>query len=149
MAKVKTNKHGILVIDFRYHCIRRVLSTGLKDTKANRQSVNLKAKAMEYDMKQGRLNIKKYFPQYVDENDEREKTLAEFFEYYTKEKDVRPSTWTAINYAWNNFINPRFGHYKLTEINKHDILVFRKWLMRRSPSMLFLLLGNFYNNGDL
>jgi len=142
MSKVKVNKHGILVIDFRYHCIRRVLSTGLKDTKANRQLVNLKAKAMEYDAKLNRLNIKKYFPQFVDE-ETKEQTLADFYKFYLDEKDVRPATWTSINYAWS-FIEPHFGNFNINDIGKHEILMFRKGLKKTlSATTVNTIIGRF------
>jgi integrase len=124
MAEIRTNQYNVLLIDFRYKNKRHVLSTGLKDTKPNHRLVSLKCKAVEYDIKLDKLDISRYFPQYKKESSNGN-TLAEFFEYYKKEKSIRASSFSNLLWAWNEYINPYFGHYKLPDIVKHEILVFR------------------------
>jgi len=124
MAEIRTNKYNVLLIDFRYKNKRHVLSTGLKDTKPNYRLVSLKCKAIEYDIKLDKLDISRYFPQFKKESSNGE-TLAEYFEYYIQEKSIRQSSMQSLNWAWRDYINPHFGHYKLNDITKHEVLVFR------------------------
>lgn len=128
MAKMRIRK-GIIYVDFRYQCKRYVLSTGLPDTKQNKQTVNLKLKAIEYDISINKLNLARYgFKD--DKKEKREFTLSEYFnERYVKEKNIRQGTWEILNWTWNTHIFPRFGHYKLSEISSHEILVFRNYLL--------------------
>jgi integrase len=130
MAAIRTNQHGTLSIGFRYRGVRHFLSTGLPDTKPNRQKVRLKAKAIEYDISLGRLDVHKYFPQIIAEGSADE-TLSDFFTFYVKEKTIRPSSWRSLNWAWDGYISPYFGAYKLKDISKHEVLVFRNFLLEK------------------
>jgi integrase len=127
MAAIR-ERNGILYIDFRHQCRRHVLSTGLRDTKPNRQLVNLKCKAVEYDIKLNKLDIKKYFPQFIEKESAGIITLADFFEYYKKELSIRPSSWKNLLWAWDYYINPYLGNHKLADIDRHECLVFRNFV---------------------
>ena len=124
MAQIRV-KNEILYIDFRYKFKRHVLSTKLKNTKANIQLAKLKIKAIEYDIKLNRLDIKKYFPQFIDIESSDKQILSEFFQYYLKEKTLRETSMRSLMWAWDKYINPYFGNYRLNDITRHEVLVFR------------------------
>ncbi len=130
MAAIRINRRGYLEIDFRYQGKRHVLSTGHKDTKPNRHLVGLKAKAIEYGIKSGNLDVAMYFPQFKKEASVGN-TLAEFFEFYMEEKSVKVVTMRTYKWSWNNYIGPHFGQWPLNNITKHEVLVFRNMIMDR------------------
>jgi hypothetical protein len=103
MATIK-ERSNILHIDFRWRCKRHFLSTGLKDTKPNRQLINLKLKAIQYDIKLNKLDIVKYFPRFVNPDSDKIATLSEFFEYYMKEKSIRASSLAQLMWAWDKYL---------------------------------------------
>ncbi len=63
MAAIRINPNEYLGIDFRYKNRRHVFSTGLTDTTPNRRKALNNAKAIEYSIKNGTLELDKYFPQ--------------------------------------------------------------------------------------
>lgn len=128
MAKIRVNDFNVLHIDFRYKNKRYRMSSGLKDTKPNRRLVNLKVKAIEYDISLNKLDIQRYFPQYVKSESEDITTLSDYFEYYKKELSIRPSSWHNLLWAWEYYINPYLGSYKLVDITRHECLVFRNFV---------------------
>lgn len=128
---IKANSCGYLCIDFRYRGKRKRLSTGLKDTQPNRRLVALKAKAIEHDIKVNRkLDIHKYFPKVRDKREAAgNQTLAQFFEFYVAEKTIRQTSMANMMSCWENHIEPYFGNFPLVNITKHEVLVFRNWLL--------------------
>lgn len=141
MAAIRANRHGVLSIGFRYRGKRYFLSTGLADTKPNRVQAQRKAKAIEYDISLNRLDVSKYFPHIrIKGNDGN--TLADFFEYYVKEKTIRDSSWQNLYWAWDRYIKPYFGGFKLPDIDKHEVMVFRNSLIEKklAPSSINLLM---------
>ena len=104
----------------------------------------MKAKAIEHDIKvNGKLDVHKYFPKVRAEHSGDEQTLSEFFEFYTQEKTIRPSSWENLMMAWNRHIKPFFGEHLLKNISKHDVLVFRNYLLtekKLAPSTVNLMM---------
>lgn len=129
MAAIRTNRFGILCIDFRYRNRRYVLSTEIKDTKPNRVIVSRKAKAIEYDISLNMLDICKYFPHYKSDKSVTGDTVTDFFDHYIKEKTLKPSSWRNLHWIWRDHISPYFGHLILNDITRHDVLVFKNALI--------------------
>lgn len=131
MAAIRVGRFGHLYIDFWYRGKRKRLSTGLKDTLINRRKVALKAKAIEHDIKISRkLDIHKYFPKVMDQREATgRQTLAQFFEFYVAEKTIRQTSMASLMSCWERHIEPYFGQWPLVEITKHEVLVFRNWLL--------------------
>jgi integrase len=125
MAEIRVNQYGVLLVDFRYQNKRHVLSTGLKNSKQNYRLVSLKRQAIEYDIKINNLDIGRYFPQFKIAETRSIPTLADYFEYYKKEKSIRDGSLSNLNWAWEDYIKPHFGQWKLSDIVRHEILVFR------------------------
>jgi hypothetical protein len=54
--------------------------------------------------------------------------FSEWWESWLGEKSLRPTTERNWKSVYRVHIGPHFGHYRLSEINEHEILVFRKML---------------------
>ena len=141
MASIIVNRHGIMAIDFWYQCKRHRYSTDLPDTKPNRLKATRIKQAIEYDISNNKLDIARYF-QNIKADGSKADTLSDFFDYYIKEKSIRPSSWKNLHSIWERHLKPYFGHWHLQDINRHEILVFRNTLIGRelAPSTINLIM---------
>jgi integrase len=142
MAAIRTNRHGVICIGFRYRGQRYFLSTGLSDTKQNRINATRKAKAVEYGISINSLDLSRYFPNSALKGIAAISTLSDFFPYYKAEKTIRESSWRSLNWAWDKYIEPHFGSLNLSAIDKHEVMVFRNQLIEkgRAPGTINLIM---------
>jgi len=146
MAVRKRGKY--LYIDFYCYLpdgrkIRCVESTGLKDTPKNRKIVEMKNKAIEYELKHGHFDYLHFFP-----NGPKAKyfrslkgdiTFDEAWNRWLETKSIRKTTMRGWGSAYEKHIFTHFGHLYLKEIDEDQIRVFRRILEEQknlSPSYI-------------
>ena len=137
MASIRINRHGHLGIDFRYHGKRQFLSLGLTDTKPNRRLASLKKSAIEHDISLNNLNPAKYFPQAIPES-KTTITLEKYFDHFSAELDMRQGSWDSVLAIWKQHISPAFSTHRVSDIDRHEILVFRKALIDKGLSNAYV-----------
>jgi integrase len=132
--------NSILFIDFYCYLpdgrkVRWRESSGLRDSKKNRNVLESKDKAIGYELKHGRFDYLHFFP-----NGSRARyfrgsscdiLLSEWWEQWLSEKSLRQNTERGYASAYRIHIGPFFGHCQLSYITEHHLLVFRKTLEER------------------
>jgi integrase len=107
-------------------------STGLRDNKKNRKIVESKDKAIKYELKHGKFNYLHFFPNGSKARYFKKQAsdilFSEWWDKWISEKSLRYNTAKGWNSSYKVHIGPHFGHYDLSEIDEHKILVFRKAL---------------------
>jgi integrase len=130
-------RNNTLFIDFYCYLpdgrkIRCRESTGLIDNKKNRKIIQAKDKAISYELKHGNFDYLHFFP-----NGSKAKyfkkaltpyTLSEWWDKWLSEKSLRINTERGYDSTYRVHLGPAFGYYQLTDINEHELLVFRKTL---------------------
>ena len=137
-------RHGVLVVDFRYHNIRCREKTNLTDTPANRKTLAKIIEKMEAEITLGIFDYGAYFPKsdkieqmkQLDDRVEacisRKPTFKDFAETWFGEKQVewQPAYQKKIQIILDNYLIPFFGHKTLPSIKKSDLLDFRTSLAK-------------------
>ena len=136
---VRVNQHGRLTIDFRFQgpnneWIRARESTGLEDTRKNRRIAKAKDRAIQYELKHGKFDYLHFFP-----NGAKAKlfkkpdvpTLDEWWDIWIGEKTLRWNTQKGWNSSYRVHIEPHFGYTPIDSITDHQILIFRKRLLKK------------------
>ncbi len=130
-------RDGVLYHDFRCYTpdggrIRCKESTGLIDNKKNRKIVEAKQKAIEYELKYGKFDYLYFFPHGAKaklfEKPKDETLFVDWWDTWIAEKTMRPNTAKRWNSAFRVHIEPYFKHHALSDIDEHEVLVFRKHL---------------------
>ena len=110
-------------------------ATGLTDNKKNREIARSKDKAIKYHLKNGSFDYLKFFPHGSKAKCFRGPTedmaFSKWWEEWLNEKSIRPNTVRNWNSAYRVHIGPHFGHYNLSQITEHEILVFRRSLLSK------------------
>ena len=130
----------IIYIDF--YCflpdgrkVRCVESTGLSDTQRNMKVAEDKNKAIQYELKHGHFDYLHFFPRGSKANFFRrpvkDMVFSAWWDQWISEKSLRLNTEKGLNSAYEKYIGPYFGHYPISRISEHDLLVFRKLLQER------------------
>jgi len=125
----------IIYIDFYCYLpdgskVRCVESTALKDTERNRKIAESKDKAILYELKHGQFNYLHFFPD--GSKSKYFKTpvvdilFSDWWEEWISEKSLKPNTAKSWNSSYRCHIGPYFGHYPISQITEHELLVFRK-----------------------
>jgi integrase len=131
------SKRGYLYLEFQCFApdgskLRCREATRLKDNKKNRKIVNDKNKAIRYALKIGRFDYLRFFPTgakaHLFKNSAKDILFKDWWELWLSEKTLRYNTQTGWDATYRNHIGPHFGHMMLSQINEHEILVFRKVL---------------------
>lgn len=137
-------RHGVLIVDFRYMGIRCREKTNLKDTPANRKTLAKVMEKMEAEITLGIFDYKAYFPK-SDKAEEmaklsdrvevctsRKPTFAQFTQTWYDEKKIewRPSYQEKIKIVIDNYLVPYFGTKAIHAIKKSDLLDFRSSLAK-------------------
>jgi integrase len=127
----------ILYIDFYCYLpdgrkVRCVETTGLIDNQKNRKIAESKNKAIQYELKYGRFDYFHFFPygskaKYF-ENATIDPLFSEWWDDWLAEKSIRTNTAKGWNSSYRTHIGPYFGHYRLSQISEHEVLIFRKHL---------------------
>lgn len=137
-------RHGVLVVDFRYHNIRCREKTNLTDTPANRKTLAKIIEKMEAEITLGIFDYGAYFPKsdkieqmkQLDDRVEacisRKPTFKDFAKTWFGEKQVewQPAYQKKIQIILDNYLIPFFGHKTLPSIKKSDLLDFRTSLAK-------------------
>ncbi|EFK11223.1 site-specific recombinase, phage integrase family [delta proteobacterium NaphS2] len=136
---VKVNQHGRLTIDFRFlgpnnESIRARESTGLKDTEKNRGIAKAKDRAIQYGLKHGKFDYLHFFPNGAKAKLFKRTEMPAFSDWWDEwieEKSLRWNTEKGWNSSFKVHIEPYFGHLPIDRITDHEILIFRKRLLRK------------------
>ena len=137
-------RHGVLVVDFRYHNIRCREKTNLTDTPANRKTLAKIIEKMEAEITLGIFDYGAYFPKsdkiekmkQLDDRVEacvsRKPTFKDFAKTWFGEKQVewQPAYQQKIQIILDNYLIPFFGQKTLPNIKKSDLLDFRSSLAK-------------------
>ena len=132
------SRNNILYIEFTSYTpdnrrMRCRETTHLKDNKRNRSICNDKFKAIQYELAHGKFDYLRFFPNgakaHLFGNKKSSTTLKDFWDVWISEKTVRAGTMRNYIAAYTQSIGPHFGHYLLTDIDEHEVLVFRKMLI--------------------
>ena len=137
-------RHGVLVVDFRYHNIRCREKTNLTDTPANRKTLAKIIEKMEAEITLGIFDYGAYFPKsdkiekmkQLDDRVEacvsRKPTFKDFAKTWFGEKQVewQPAYQQKIQIILDNYLIPFFGQKTLPSIKKSDLLDFRSSLAK-------------------
>ncbi|HCN15766.1 MAG TPA: site-specific integrase [Moraxellaceae bacterium] len=137
-------RHGVLVVDFRYHNIRCREKTNLTDTPANRKTLAKIIEKMEAEITLGIFDYGAYFPKsdkiekmkQLDDRVEacvsRKPTFKDFTKTWFGEKQVewQPAYQQKIQIILDNYLIPFFGQKTLPNIKKSDLLDFRSSLAK-------------------
>ena len=137
-------RHGLLVVDFRYHNIRCREKTNLTDTPANRKTLTKIIEKMEAEITLGIFDYGAYFPKsdkiekmkQLDDRVEacvsRKPTFKDFAKTWFGEKQVewQPAYQQKIQIILDNYLIPFFGQKTLPNIKKSDLLDFRSSLAK-------------------
>ncbi|WP_026340884.1 Arm DNA-binding domain-containing protein [Thioalkalivibrio sp. AKL10] len=154
MASVNC-KNGKLYVDFRWQGRRRREYTALKDTGSNRKRLDKVAKSIERDIKAGRFDYAKYFPEspapqgwpqtsatgperFVSARASSVETppLKRFYLQWSEEMAPmwRQTYRESIETAFETHVFPFFGEKKrVGDIRKEDVHTFRAHLAKGSP----------------
>jgi len=108
-------------------------ATGLPATKRNEEITRAKDRAITYELKHGRFSYLHFFPHGSKARIFRAQsgsgiTLAEWWDAWLAEKSLRRTTERGWNSAWRKHIGPALGHLNLSEIDAHQVLMFRRGL---------------------
>ena len=154
MASVNC-KNGKLYVDFRWQGRRRREYTALKDTDSNRKRLDKVAKSIERDIKAGRFDYAKYFPEssapqgrpqtsatgperFVSARTSSVETPS-LKRFYLQWSEEMAPTWRqtyreSIETAFETHVFPFFGEEKrVGDIRKEDVHTFRAHLAKGSP----------------
>ena len=137
-------RHGVLVVDFRYHNIRCREKTNLTDTPANRKTLAKIIEKMEAEITLGIFDYGAYFPKsdkiekmkQLDDRVEacvsRKPIFKDFSKTWFEEKQVewQPAYQQKIQIILDNYLIPFFGQKTLPNIKKSDLLDFRSSLAK-------------------
>ena len=137
-------RHGVLIVDFRYHNIRCREKTNLTDTPANRKTLAKIIEKMEAEITLGIFDYGAYFPKsdkiekmkQLDDRVEacvsRKPTFKDFAKTWFGEKQVewQPAYQQKIQIILDNYLIPFFGQKTLPSIKKSDLLDFRSSLAK-------------------
>jgi len=137
MAVRKRGKR--LVIDFRCYLpdgrkVRCVESEGL-NTDKNRKRVKSKWKAVQYHLQENTFNYLSFFPHgskakhFIKPRSTM--LFSEWFETWLSESSIRRSTESNYRSQYNKHFKTHFGYRYISDIEKHDIMVFRKVLEQK------------------
>jgi len=92
-CKVKVNQHGFLAFHLFWNRTRSWEGTGLRDTPENREFVKAQAVIMSREIKKGKFDYLKWFPEgnkahlfRVEEPTVERKTIREYFEEWMRDK---------------------------------------------------------------
>lgn len=128
-------RNNILFLDFYCYLpdgrkTRCRESTGLSNTKKNCKIVESKDKAIRYELKHGKFNYLHFFPHGSKAHYFRQPSsdilFSDWWDQWLSEKSLRYNTSASWNSSYRCHIGPHFGHLKLSDIDEHEILVFRK-----------------------
>ncbi len=136
---VRTNRHGRLIIDFSFvgpkgETIRCRESTGLKDNRKNRKIAKAKDKAIQYELKLGKFDYLHFFPNGAKAKLFKKPAvpiLNDWWDIWIGEKTLRWNTEKGWNSSYRVHIQPHFGYTPIDSITDHQILIFRKRLLRK------------------
>ena len=137
-------RHGVLIVDFRYHNIRCREKTNLTDTPANRKKLEKIIEKMEAEITLGIFDYGAYFPKsdkieqmkQLDDRVEtcvsRKPTFGQFSQTWFDEKQVewRPSYQQKMRIMLDNYLLAYFKTKPLHTIRKSDLLDFRSSLAK-------------------
>ena len=143
MASIRA-RHGVLVVDFRYHNIRCREKTNLTDTPANRKALAKIVEKMEAEITLGIFDYAAYFPksdkiEQMKQLDDRVETcvsrkpmFGQFSQTWFDEKQVewRPSYQQKMRIMLDNYLLAYFKTKPLHTIRKSDLLDFRSSLAK-------------------
>ena len=143
MASIRA-RHGVLIVDFRYHNIRCREKTNLTDTPANRKKLEKIIEKMEAEITLGIFDYGAYFPKsdkieqmkQLDDRVEtcvsRKPTFGQFSQTWFDEKQVewRPSYQQKMRIMLDNYLLAYFKTKPLHTIRKSDLLDFRSSLAK-------------------
>ena len=142
-------ENGKLFLDFYCYTpdgrkIRCREWTGLKDIVKNRKILQAKDMAIRYELRHGSFDYLHFFPNgsrarfFRSSSMENDLIFADWWDTWISEKSLRPNTSKGWNSVYRIHLGPAFGHYRLSEITDHEILVYRKLLVDRglSPSSI-------------
>lgn len=130
------NRGKRLVIDFRCYLpdgrrVRCVESEGL-DTEKNRKRAKSKWKAVEYHLRENTFEYLSFFPHGSKARHfKKQKStilFSEWYETWLSEISLRRSTESNYRSQYNKHFKAHFGNRYISDIEKHDIMVFRKVL---------------------
>jgi len=124
-----------LVLDFRFYLsdgrrVRCVEYEG-EDTVKNRKRVESKWKALQYALNHGTFNYLEFFPHgskakhFKDGSDI---LFSDWWEQWLSALSIRQSTQYNYKKQYEIHFSKHFGHRPISDIKRHDILVFRKIL---------------------
>ncbi|MBW1825104.1 MAG: DUF3596 domain-containing protein [Deltaproteobacteria bacterium] len=137
MAVRIEKKTNILFIDFYCYTpdgrkTRCRESTGFKDNEKNRKIPQDKNKAIQYELKHGKFDYLHFFPHgskaHLFKPLSSDMQFSEWWDKWISEKSLRYNTAKGWTSSFKTHIGPHFGHYFLSQIVEHEILVFRKML---------------------
>ena len=137
-------RHGVLIVDFRYHNIRCREKTNLTDTPANRKTLEKIIEKMEAEITLGIFDYGAYFPKsdkieqmkQLDDRVEacvsRNPVFRDFAKIWFDEKKIEWSRayQEKIQIMLDNYLLPYFGQKTLQSIKKSDLLDFRSSLAK-------------------
>jgi len=130
-------RKNILFLDFYCYLpngkkVRCRETTGLTNNKKNLKIVQAKDKAINYEVKHGKFDYLHFFPNGAKAHHFRDPSsdilFSEWWDNWLSEKSIRVNTARGWNSSYRVHIGPHFGHYYLSQIDEHEILVFRKSL---------------------
>lgn len=137
MAVRTEKKTNTLFIDFYCYApdgrkIRCRESTGLKDNKKNLKIAVAKNKAIQFELKHGKFDYLHFFPHgskaHLFHSAPSDILFREWWDMWLSEKSLRYNTAKGWASSYRLHIGPHFGHYGLSQIDEHEVLVFRKFL---------------------
>ena len=109
--------------------------TGLRDNKKNRKVAEDKDKAIKYELQHGRFDYLHFFPTGSKAKYFRTPAsdilFSEWWDQWLSEKSLRYNTERGWKSSYRVHIEPYFGHFTLSQITEHEMLVFRKTLEQK------------------
>lgn len=134
------NREGWLYLDFYCYApngqkTRCREATGLRDNKKNLQVIEAKDKAIKYELKHGKFDYLHFFPNGAKARVFKMPTgdilFSEWWDSWLAEKTLRENTERGWKSSYRIHIRPHFGHLLLSQIDEHEVLVFRKILEQK------------------
>ena len=107
-------------------------ATGFSENQKNRKVAQSKDKAVTYHLKSGTFCYLEFFPDGAKaqffRRPEKDMLFSNLWEEWLSEKTLRSNTAKGWNSSYRVHIATYFGSFSLSQMNEHEIMVFRKTL---------------------
>jgi len=137
-CKVKVNRHGFLAFHLFWNKNRSWEGTGLRDTRDNRKLVEAEAVLIGREIKSGKFDYLKWFPEgnraeELKPKTTAPKTIGEYYRVWIERKKppvVRPGLERDYKDHFKRYILPKFEDVTFTELTPPLLEAFRSYLLQ-------------------